>query len=132
MCRSRFSSTLAIGDQEMTSTWQQLSKEISDAVNQRGKSVVAVDGRSGHTSSGIVWRPDTILTAAHSIRHESNIGVIFAPGRSVTARLAGRDRGTDIAVLKTAQPVEAEPAQFGDAKSLTVGDLTVPIARTQR
>ena len=116
----------------MTSTWQQFSKEISELVDQTGKSIVAVDGRSGHTSSGIVWRPGSILTAAHSIRHETNIGVIFAPGRSVLARLAGRDRGTDIALLKIDQPLEMEPVQLGDTKSLSVGQFSVAVARTRR
>jgi S1-C subfamily serine protease len=112
--------------------WQQFSKEISDIVDGAGRSIVAVDGRSGHTSSGIVWRPDTILTAAHAIRHENNIGVIFGPGRSAVARLIGRDRGIDIAVLKLDQATEAQPAQFGDATSLSVGQFVVAVARTRR
>ena len=116
----------------MTSIWQQFSKEISEVVNQAGKSIVAVDGRSGHTSSGIVWRRDSILTAAHTIRHETNIGVIFGPARSIVARLAGRDRSTDIALLKLDQDIEMEPVQFGDTKLLSVGDFTVAVARTRR
>jgi S1-C subfamily serine protease len=112
--------------------WQQFSKEISDIVETAGNAIVAVDGRSGHTSSGIVWRPDTILTAAHAIRHEANISVIFEPGRSVPARLMGRDRGTDISVLKLDQEIKAPPAQFGDPKSLSVGQLAVAVARTRR
>src|SRR5437016_4113621 len=132
MHRQSFLSNLALGDHSMTSTWQQLSKEISDAVNQAGKSIVAIDGRSGHTSSGIVWRPDSILTAAHSIRLENNIGVILAAGQSVTARLAGRDRGTDVAVLKLDQQIDMQPAQFADTKSLSVGELSVAVGRTRR
>lgn len=116
----------------MAKVWQQLSKEISQAVEEAGKSIVAIDGRSGHTSSGIVWRRDSILTAAHAIRHETNIAVIFAPGRSAIARLAGRDRGTDIALLKLDEEVEIQPAQFGETKSLSLGDLGVAVARTRR
>src|SRR5438128_10954191 len=97
--------------------WQQVSKEISGAAGQAGKSIVAVDGRSGHTSSGIVWRADSILTAAHSIRHETNLRVIVGPGRSVTAKLSGRDRGTDLAILKLDAEIEAPPAQFGSTAS---------------
>jgi serine protease Do len=117
---------------EMTGVWQQLSKEISQTVGEAGKSIVAVDGRSGHTSSGIVWRRDSILTAAHAIRHEANIGITFAPGRSAVARLAGRDRGTDIALLKLDEEIEMQPARFGDTKSLSVGDFSVAVARTRR
>jgi S1-C subfamily serine protease len=112
--------------------WQQFSKEISDIVDKAGNAIVAVDGRSGHTSSGIVWRPDTILTAAHAIRHEANIGVIFGSGSSVAARLVGRDRGTDIAVLKLDKEIQPQPAQFGETKSLSVGQLAVAVARTRR
>src|SRR5205809_7554815 len=104
----------------MAGTWLELSKEIAQAVEQAGKSVVAVDGRSGHTSSGIVWHRDSILTAAHAIRHETNIGVIFGPGRSGVARLAGRDRGTDIALLKLDQDLDMQPVQFGSTQPLTV------------
>src|SRR5881628_3212964 len=116
----------------MTKMWQQFSKEISAVVDQVGKSVVAVDGRSGHTSSGIVWHNDSILTAAHAIRQETNIAVIFAPGRSAVARLAGRDRGTDIALLKLEQALQMQPVQFGSTESLAVGEITAAIARTRR
>ena len=116
----------------MTGMWQQFSKEISEVVDQAGKSIVAVDGRAGHTSSGIVWRRDSVLTAAHAIRQETNIGVIFAAGRSVAARLIGRDRGTDIALLKLDQDIEMQPVQFGSPQSLAVGEFTVAVARTRR
>jgi S1-C subfamily serine protease len=116
----------------MSSTFQQFSKEISEIINQAGKSVVAVDGRSGHTSSGIVWHHDAVLTAAHSIRQEGNIRVIFAAGRSVPARLAGRDRGTDLAVLKLNEEIEMEPVRFANTTSLAVGELSVAVARTRR
>lgn len=116
----------------MTTMWQQFSTELSEVIQKTGPAIVAVDGRSGHTSSGIVWRPDTIVTAAHAIRHEANIGVIFAPGRSVTARLVGRDRGTDIAILKADQEIAFQPAQFGTTQPLSVGAFAVGVARTRR
>ncbi|HEY2981325.1 MAG TPA: S1C family serine protease [Anaerolineales bacterium] len=116
----------------MGNMWQQFSKEISEAVDLAGKSIVAIDGRSGHTSSGIVWRADSVLTAAHAIRHDANIGVILGPGRSLQAQLAGRDRGADIALLKLDREIEARPVQFGSTSSLAVGELTVAVARTRR
>jgi S1-C subfamily serine protease len=116
----------------MASTWQQLSGEVSQAIDQAGKAVVAVDGRSGHTTSGIVWRNDSILTAAHAIRRDASISVILGPGRSVTGRLVGRDRGTDIAVLKLDATIDMPPAGFGNTASLSVGELTVAVARTRR
>src|SRR5215471_3544995 len=116
----------------MGAMWQQVSKEISEVVDRIGKSIVAIDGRSGHTSSGIIWRADFILTAAHAIRQEGNIAVILGPNQSVQARLAARDRGTDIALLKVDGEIAAQPAQLGNTTSLSVGELTVAIARTRR
>jgi S1-C subfamily serine protease len=116
----------------MTTIWEQLSTEMSEVVQRAGKSIVAVDGRSGHTSSGIVWRQNSIITAAHTIRQEASIGVSFGPGRSVTARLAGKDRGTDIAVLVLDEDNEIQPALFGTADALSLGELTIAIARTRR
>src|SRR4029077_20968759 len=103
----------------MAGSWLELSKEISQAVEQAGKSIVAVDGRSGHTSSGIIWRADSILTAAHSIRHDTNIRVIVGPGRPLTAKLSGKDRGTDLAVLKLDEKIDSEPAQMESSTPLS-------------
>jgi S1-C subfamily serine protease len=116
----------------MTTTWEQFSKDISNAVEQAGKSIVAVDGRSGHTCSGIVWHRDSILTAAHAIRQETRIGVIFGPGQTATGRLAGRDRGTDIALVKLDADIEMQPAAMGNPASLSVGAFSVAVARTRR
>ena len=115
----------------MASSWQQLSKEITEAIDHTGKSIVAVDGRAGHTSSGIVWRKDFVVTASHSIRQEAEIRVLLGAEQFVKARLAGRDRGADLALLKLDQEVEAPPAEFGTT-ALAVGDFTVAVARTRR
>jgi S1-C subfamily serine protease len=115
----------------MENIWQQLSKEISEKVAAAGESIVAVDGRAGHTSSGIVWRADYILTASHAIRGEA-IEVLPPSGKSVGARLVGRAHATDIALLKVEAPLQMKPSEFGDTTSLAVGGLVVAIGRTRR
>src|SRR5262245_15784458 len=115
----------------MGTAWQELSKEIKKVVDEAGKSIVAVDGRSGHTSNGIVWRDDLVITAAHAVRQESSIRVI-GPETSVASHLLGRDRGADVAVLKLEKELQAQPVAIGDATSLAVGDWTVALARTRR
>jgi len=116
----------------MQSIWQQLSREISDQVSHAGRSVVAVNGRSGQTSAGIVWTPEFVLTSAASIRQDKDIGIIFEAGNRVSARLAGRDPNSGFALLKLEQKSEAVPAEFGPTDSLAVGELVVAIARTRR
>src|SRR5688572_31007605 len=116
----------------MQNIWQQLSKEISEKIAFAGESVVAVDGRSGHTSSGIVWRPDYVLTASHAIRVEGAIDIITAAGKSLTARLVGRARASDLALLKLDAANENRPAALGDTAGLAVGELVAAVARTRR
>jgi len=116
----------------MQSTWQQLSKEISESVARAGRAVVAVDGGSGHTSSGILWRSDLVLTAAHTIRRNADIHIIPRPGYSVRAQLAGRGPGADVALLRTNQEIGGDYAEFGDTAALAVGEIVVAIARTRR
>jgi len=116
----------------MNGILQQVSKEVSSAIAKVSGSIVAVDGRSGHTSSGIVWRKDLILTAAHAVRRDAAIGVILAPGQTIVARLAGRDRSSDIALLRTDKEMDQPTMPFGDSASLSVGDFSIAIARTRR
>jgi S1-C subfamily serine protease len=116
----------------MQSTWQLLSKEISETIAHAGRAVVAVDGRSGHTSSGLLWRPDLVLTAAHTIRPDADIHIISKPGFSVRAKLAGRVTGADVALLRAEQEISQTCAEFGVEASLNVGELVVAIGRTRR
>jgi S1-C subfamily serine protease len=116
----------------MANSWQEFSRDLSDVIARVGKSIVAVDARVGHTSSGIVWRADSVLTAAHAIRSDVGIRVIVGPGQAVQARLSGIDRGTDTAILKLDREIESPPAQFGSTASLAIGEFAVAIARTRR
>src|SRR5215813_8159159 len=111
----------------MESTWHQISKEISEHVARAGRTVVAVDGRSGHTSSGILWQPNLVLTAAHTIRHDKDIRIVLEPGHSIRARLAGRATGADLALLRIDQEIGQAIAEFADTAALAVGELVVAI-----
>jgi hypothetical protein len=116
----------------MENLWQQLSKEISDKVAAAGESIVAVDGRSGHTSSGIVWRPDYILygVACHPRRGRHRGTSFFRKVRWRATR--GRAHASDIALLKLETPLQTKAADLGDSSSLAVGALVVAVGRTRR
>jgi serine protease DegQ len=111
--------------------WNDLSNEIAQAIQEAGKSIVTVQAASGRTASGIILDEDTVLTSAHSISEEENIRVWVSPGHPTPARLAGRDSGTDIALLKPESKIGAD-AQFAENPQLAVGQLVVAIARTWR
>lgn len=106
-----------------------LSNELAGAVEQAGRAVVAVNARPRYASSGVLWRPGVIVTAEHTIRRREEIGVTLPDGRATTATLAGRDAGTDIAVLKLADAAAAT-ATFGATESLKPGHIVLAIGRS--
>jgi S1-C subfamily serine protease len=51
-------------------------------------------------SSGVHWKPGVIVTAEHTLRRDEEIKIGLPDGSVVNAELAGRDPGSDLAVLK--------------------------------
>jgi S1-C subfamily serine protease len=105
-----------------------LSNELAAAVEEAGKSVVAVHARPRFSSSGVFWKPGVIVTAEHAIRREEEITVTLPDGKNAAAVLVGSDAGTDIAVLK----VDVEGAAVRLAKGAPVaGNLALAIGRSE-
>jgi S1-C subfamily serine protease len=106
-----------------------LSNELAGAVEQAGRAVVAVNARPRFASSGVLWRPGIIVTAEHAVRRRDEIGITLPDGRTTSATLAGRDAGTDIAVLKLAEN-GAPTAVFGSSETLRPGQVVLAIGRS--
>jgi len=112
----------------------ELSDAIADAAESAGKSTVLVDARRRFPASGIAFAKDLILTADHVVEREEDIKVILADGTEVTARVAGRDPGTDLAVLKldpstgSGQAASATPAEVSKTAA-RVGQFVLAIGR---
>ncbi|MBC7876059.1 MAG: trypsin-like peptidase domain-containing protein [Anaerolineales bacterium] len=107
----------------------ELSDAIADAAERAGKSTVLVDARRRFPASGIAFAKDLILTADHVVEREEDIKVILADGTEVTARLVGRDPGTDLAVLKLdPSGASATPAEVSKTPA-RVGQFVLAIGR---
>ena len=112
---------------------KQILSDLSDAlaamVEAVGPGVVSVEARRRLPGSGIVWSPDgVIVTAHHVVESDENIGVGLADGRSVAAKLVGRDPTTDLAVLR-AEATGLKPPAWAEADSLRVGHLVLALGR---
>jgi S1-C subfamily serine protease len=107
-----------------------LSNDFADAVERAGQAVVAVNGRRRMTSSGIHWRSGIIVTAEHTLKRDEEISVILPDDRTVAATLAGRDAGTDLAVLKL-ETAELPTVELSEAASVKVGHLVLAVARSE-
>ena len=80
-----------------------LSNAIADAVERGGSATVLVNARRRLPLSGILFAPDLVLTANHGVEREEDIQILLPDGSQRTAVLAGRDRGSDLAVLRLSE-----------------------------
>ena len=108
-----------------------LSIELAAAAEQAGRFVVAVNARWRNSSSGVIWRNGVIVTADHTIRREEEIRVTLPDGRTLPAELAGRDPGTDLAVLK-AETGEAPVTRSAPPGNVKTGNLALAIGRSEQ
>ena len=112
----------------MASTLETFSNDLASAVETAGRSIVAVNGRPRTPSSGIQWRAGIVVTTNHTLQQEDDITVTTLNGDTLPAAVAGRDPGTDIAILKVPglQIPVSEPA---GAASVKVGHIVLAIGR---
>lgn len=114
------------------SVLQDFSNATAVAVEKASKSVVGVNARRRMLSAGIYWREGLIVTASHAVRREDEIELLLPGERTSTASLVGRDPGTDLALLKLAEPVpDLTPPEKGDPAALKVGNLVIAVGRVE-
>ena len=103
-----------------------LSRDIAQVVTGLAPSIVKVDARGGRPASGIVWADNLVLTADHVIETDDNILVTGAP-TTVKASLVGRDRATDLALLRT-EGLRGAPAPRGRSADVRTGHIVLALA----
>jgi S1-C subfamily serine protease len=108
-----------------------ISNEFAAVAERVGRSVVAVHARRWMPASGIEWKKGVVVTVHHGVQRDEDIKVLLDGGRVVSAKLAGRDPSTDIAVLRIEDGSSGAP-QLGDSTSLRLGHLVLALGRTRR
>ncbi len=99
------------------------------AIEKVSPSVVRVAARRSYDLSGVVWEADgVIVTTSRAVEREEDVRVTLADGRTVTATLAGRDPGTDLAVLRADVEGLTVP-EWADADALKVGQFALIVGR---
>ena len=82
---------------------EQLSSALADRLAGAAQSVVALKTGSRHRS-GILWRPDVVVTSEQVVGDQET-ALVIQNGTEVTAKLAGRDPTTNIAVFRLETPL---------------------------
>ncbi len=106
------------------------SNELASAVERAGAFVIAVPDGGRDGVSGTVWRDGVAVTAEHTIRGRDEVTVVLPSGEKTTAAVAGRDAGTDIAVLKLSSTVGSlQAARITPDAQGRVGEIVLTVAR---
>jgi serine protease DegQ len=115
---------------EHTDTLDALSDGMADAVERVATSVVRVNGRRRRSGSGVVFLQSKVFTASHVLEREEDLSVETADGRTLSARFAGRDHSTDLAVLNV-DGLDIEPATPAEGEA-RVGQISLAVGSHSR
>ena len=110
-----------------------LSTALAATIATAAPSLVSVHSHRSR-ATGFVWKPGLIITADEALADDGDIIVAFADGTTRAASIAGRDRTTDIALLRfdgtdvAPMPLMAEVPPLGALAVIAAADQGTPVA----
>ena len=113
------------------STVMDLSNALAGAVATAARSMFAVHGRPRLPSTGVLWRPGLVVTASHTVESEGEVTLTLPDGRELSAQVAGRDPGLDVAVLR-AEAGGVPVAELAPDADLRIGHLVLALGAGPR
>jgi S1-C subfamily serine protease len=114
-----------------TMNLSELSDGLAAVVRGASEAIARVEGRC-RGATATVWSSDGLLvTAHHALERDEGVTVHLGDGRSLAARVLGRDAGTDLALLRV-DAQDLVPARWDDGDGLAVGHLVVMLGRPGR
>ncbi|GCE07586.1 S1C family serine protease [Dictyobacter aurantiacus] len=110
-----------------TALLRALSNQMADAVARATPSLVTVMGRARQAGSGVVIASELVITASHILERENDIKIQSHEQTEFSATLAGRDRTSDLAVLRV--PGLKLPPAATATEAARVGQLVLALGR---
>jgi S1-C subfamily serine protease len=108
----------------------ELSGALADAVETAERSVVRLQGRGRPVSGTVFSEKGHVVAISHTI-DGNEVDVGLPDGRSVSARVIGRDPATDLALLE-AEVSGLVPPSWADLADARVGELVLGVYRPGR
>lgn len=102
-----------------TKSLSAFSDGLAAAVEAASAFTLLVDARRRYPASGIAYAADLVLTADHVVTRDEDIRVGLPDGKRLAATVAGRDPGSDLALLRlsekalTPAKTAKDPARVG-------------------
>lgn len=95
----------------------QLSKALAARTAAARDAVTAIRISSTRHLTGTTWRSDLIVASEQSLPKRDKFDVVLPGGAGTEATLVGRDAGTNIALLRLAQPARETHASSATAEA---------------
>lgn len=99
----------------MIDTLAELSNSLRAQADAARALVAAIGAGNRRHITGTLWSADTLVASEQSLPRAPTFTVTLADGAATQAALRGRDPGTNIAVLRLAQPASAPSIVAGEA-----------------
>jgi S1-C subfamily serine protease len=95
----------------------QFSNALVARAETANNAVVAIRLAHGRHLTGLLWRSDIIVASEQSLPRKDEFELVAPGGSVVTAKIAGRDPSTNIAILRPATPLVAPAIAVGEART---------------
>lgn len=105
------------------SAFATLSHAVAAAARQAAPLVAGLDWGGRQHLSGVLWRPGVLVTSEQSCPEAESYTAILPGGTRAAATLAGRDRATNVAVLR----LQADAPTAAPAEPHGVGGLVLAL-----
>ena len=106
------------------------SERLAALAAEAAARIVAVHGRDGRARSGLLWAEGLVITAEEALERDDELALTLPDGREVAATLAGRDPGTDVALLR-AETGPVRPLPPAPPGALLPGHLALVVGRDE-
>src|ERR1700730_1966488 len=95
----------------------QFSNALAARADAAKNAVVAIRLSHGRHITGMVWRSDIVVASEQSLPQKDEFELFAAGGSVLTAKLAGRDPSTNIAMLRLETLLAAPSFLSGEART---------------
>jgi S1-C subfamily serine protease len=93
----------------------QFSLALTARAELAKNAVVAIRRAHGRHITGMVWRSDIVVTSEQSLPRNDDFELVAPGGSVISARIAGRDPSTNIAILRPAEQLPSPSIAAGEA-----------------
>ncbi len=108
----------------MTDQLVQFSDALAARVESTKPTAVAIRLAHERFVTGIVWQSDVVVASEQSLPRREEFEVVMTGGTVTTAKVAGRDSSTNIAVLRPQAPLASSSITTNEAR---VGAIVIAI-----